>query len=69
MMLRTDTLAPPSWLAILPQKFSAATTCNRPEDLRPTEPAELPHPASTPTAAKTAATVSDQDLRNDAPTH
>src|SRR5665213_1877532 len=28
MMLCTSTLLPPSWVAIEPQKFSAATTCS-----------------------------------------
>ena len=43
MMLFTATLLPPSWLAMLPQKFSAATTCNFPDDEPAAEPA-LPPP-------------------------
>ena len=40
MMLLTATLLPPSWLAMLPQKFSAATTRSRP-----------PFPVPVPTVA------------------
>src|SRR5579885_1414465 len=44
MMLVTCTLSPPSWLAMLPQKFSAATTWSLappPDD----DPVELDDPA------------------------
>jgi hypothetical protein len=67
MTLRTDTRLPPSWLAMLPQKFSAATTRNRPDGASPTEATELPHPASTPTTPTIADTVTHQDPRTTIP--
>ena len=53
MMLCTATLLPPSWVAMLPQKFSAATTCNFPDDEPPAEPAAAPPQAEIRTAQHT----------------
>src|SRR4051812_39143257 len=41
MMLLTVTRSPPSWAAMLPQKFSAATTCSRPR-VAADDPSEHP---------------------------
>src|SRR5947209_8489866 len=53
MTLVTRTRSPPSWAAMLPQKFSAATTCSLPAG--PPEAAPEPHPeADSASAAGTA---------------
>src|SRR5205807_1639433 len=53
MMLCTATLLPPSWLAMLPQKFSAATTCNFPDDEPAADPVLSPPHAVSTTAQHT----------------
>src|SRR5438105_558191 len=50
MMLTTCTWVPPTWLAMLPQKFSAATTCTT----SPAFAAVLELEAEVPHAARTA---------------
>src|SRR3981081_286589 len=63
MMLRTLALLPPSWLAMLPQKFSAATTCTAPDDdAWALLEGVLPQPASSPRSA-TSATSDTTDGR------
>src|SRR5579859_7832673 len=56
MMLRAQTLSPPSWVAMLPQKFSAATTTGRPEGQgEPVSPVP-PLPQAARTIGRTIAT-------------
>src|SRR5436853_4138593 len=58
MTLCTDTLSPPSWVAMLPQKFSAATTLMRPFGVSGPELAGLaPQPARTAAARAATATA------------
>ena len=48
---------------MLPQKFSAATTCTVSDDPPAAVLVEFPHPASTATAVDIAGTITHRDLR------
>src|ERR1700757_57632 len=63
MMLCTAALLPPSWLAMLPQKFSAATTCNFPDDEPAAEPVLSP-PHAVSTTAQQTSSVTTRNTRN-----
>src|SRR3954451_10509027 len=70
MMLVTRACEPPIWIAMLPQKFSAATTCTTdPDDPDggPPEPSlDDPHATNNndPTTANTAATIAARSVRS-----
>src|SRR6476646_887487 len=62
MMLLTATLSPPSWAAMLPQKFSATATCNFPEDAPVADGVVAPQPAVAAPPQRSNATA--QPIRN-----
>src|SRR5581483_2306123 len=64
MMLCTATLLPPNWLAMLPQKFSAATTCSFPDDEPPAGPALPPPHALSRTAQQTSSGTTRNGTRS-----
>ena len=55
MMLVTATLPPPSWAAMLPQKFSAAARSMRLPGPPVEDSAERPHPTVTATSVSASA--------------
>src|SRR5438445_12468720 len=61
MMLVTCTLLPPTWAAVLPQKFSAATTSTCECELPPV-PVPQATPASTATAMSKRRTITWDSL-------
>ena len=61
MMLLTATLSPPSWLAMLPQKFSAAMTWSLPAPVPAVDVLDPPHPASRQSPASSGASGQNGD--------
>src|SRR6476646_9025331 len=64
MMLVTFALLPASCLTMLPQKFSAATTCNLDDDAAGTAAPAAPPVAATPSQAVATTTAARAAARN-----